>query len=136
MLPKQEKNGLHIVDVDSGGEENASVPATSNAASNKTISQPRPHDQQLVNPASNTECSVPNNLDSRSFWKAGDYVVGPTVKPSPVQGYLEHARVHPKFLHSNATSHKWAFGGILLLTDLCHVLYFLSDWEILSDNSL
>lgn len=24
---------------------------------------------------------------------------------------LEHARVHPKFLHSNATSHKWAFGG-------------------------
>lgn len=26
-------------------------------------------------------------------------------------GQLEHARVHPKFLHSNATSHKWAFGG-------------------------
>lgn len=26
-------------------------------------------------------------------------------------GDLEHARVHPKFLHSNATSHKWAFGG-------------------------
>ena len=26
-------------------------------------------------------------------------------------GELEHARVHPKFLHSNATSHKWAFGG-------------------------
>jgi len=24
---------------------------------------------------------------------------------------VEHARVHPKFLHSNATSHKWAFGG-------------------------
>ena len=24
---------------------------------------------------------------------------------------LEHARIHPKFLHSNATSHKWAFGG-------------------------
>lgn len=21
-------------------------------------------------------------------------------------------RVHPKFLHSNATSHKWALGGI------------------------
>jgi len=26
-------------------------------------------------------------------------------------GDLEHARIHPKFLHSNATSHKWAFGG-------------------------
>lgn len=22
-----------------------------------------------------------------------------------------HIRVHPKFLHSNATSHKWVFGG-------------------------
>lgn len=24
-----------------------------------------------------------------------------------------HMRIHPMFLHSNATSHKWAFGGIL-----------------------
>lgn len=24
---------------------------------------------------------------------------------------LDHVRVHPKFLHSNATSHKWALGG-------------------------
>ncbi|KAI3785314.1 hypothetical protein L1987_44430 [Smallanthus sonchifolius] len=30
---------------------------------------------------------------------------------------LEHARVHPKFLHSNATSHKWAFGAIAELLD-------------------
>ena len=22
-----------------------------------------------------------------------------------------HMRIHPMFLHSNATSHKWAFGG-------------------------
>lgn len=32
-------------------------------------------------------------------------------------GDLEHARVHPKFLHSNATSHKWAFGAIAELLD-------------------
>lgn len=31
-----------------------------------------------------------------------------------IAGSLEHARVHPKFLHSNATSHKWAFGGKVL----------------------
>lgn len=24
---------------------------------------------------------------------------------------MDHVRVHPKFLHSNATSHKWALGG-------------------------
>lgn len=27
---------------------------------------------------------------------------------------LDHVRVHPKFLHSNATSHKWALGGDLV----------------------
>lgn len=26
---------------------------------------------------------------------------------------MDHARIHPKFLHSNATSHKWALGGML-----------------------
>lgn len=26
---------------------------------------------------------------------------------------MDHVRVHPKFLHSNATSHKWALGGKL-----------------------
>lgn len=26
--------------------------------------------------------------------------------------------VHPKFLHSNATSHKWAFGGIAIVTEI------------------
>ncbi|XP_061999825.1 protein MICRORCHIDIA 2-like isoform X1 [Rosa rugosa] len=56
-------------------------------------------------------------LTSRSFWKAGDYVVGPSKRPSLAKGQLEHARVHPKFLHSNATSHKWAFGAIAELLD-------------------
>lgn len=56
------------------------------------------------------------SLESRSFWKAGDYEVGPT-KFTSFQGDLEHARVHPKFLHSNATSHKWAFGAIAELLD-------------------
>ncbi|GFQ03226.1 morc family cw-type zinc finger protein 3 [Phtheirospermum japonicum] len=55
-------------------------------------------------------------LDNRSFWRAGAYESGPTVS-TLVQGDLEHARVHPKFLHSNATSHKWAFGAIAELLD-------------------
>ncbi|KAJ0542789.1 hypothetical protein HanHA89_Chr09g0343641 [Helianthus annuus] len=36
---------------------------------------------------------------------------------STINCELEHARVHPKFLHSNATSHKWAFGAIAELLD-------------------
>ncbi|KAJ0733212.1 putative histidine kinase/HSP90-like ATPase superfamily, morc, S5 domain 2 [Helianthus annuus] len=55
-------------------------------------------------------------LENRSFWKAGAFDIGPT-KWTPSQGELEHARVHPKFLHSNATSHKWAFGAIAELLD-------------------
>ena len=32
--------------------------------------------------------------------------------PMFATGALEPARVHPKFLHSNATSHTWALGGM------------------------
>ncbi|KAL0547124.1 hypothetical protein IC582_017047 [Cucumis melo] len=56
-------------------------------------------------------------LDWRSFWKAGNFDFGLTGNPLPDDGDLEHARVHPKFLHSNATSHKWAFGAIAELLD-------------------
>jgi sensor histidine kinase regulating citrate/malate metabolism len=35
----------------------------------------------------------------------------------PVAGSMDHVRVHPKFLHSNATSHKWALGAIAELLD-------------------
>eukprot|EP01018_Ginkgo_biloba_P034568 Gb_41838 [translate_table: standard] len=80
----------------------------------------------------------------RQFWKAGDYEVRSTAKriiqsitslyymptfimlsitslfltyvQSSVDG-MDHVRVHPKFLHSNATSHKWALGAIAELLD-------------------
>ncbi|KAF8101137.1 hypothetical protein N665_0210s0072 [Sinapis alba] len=56
-------------------------------------------------------------LECRSFWKAGESFVTPNVVSQAAPGMLEHARVHPKFLHSNATSHKWAFGAIAELLD-------------------
>ncbi|XP_021274713.1 protein MICRORCHIDIA 2-like [Herrania umbratica] len=80
-------------------------------------------------------------LESRSFWKAGNYAAGPTSKPV-LQGSLEHARVHPKFLHSNATSHKWAFGAIAELMDnavdeIHHGATFLKvdKIDVMKDNS-
>ncbi|XP_047312207.1 protein MICRORCHIDIA 2-like isoform X2 [Impatiens glandulifera] len=54
--------------------------------------------------------------DSRSFWQAGNYEMGHS-NFRPMNGELEHARVHPKFLHTNATSHKWAFGAIAEILD-------------------
>ncbi|BBG93865.1 Histidine kinase-, DNA gyrase B-, and HSP90-like ATPase family protein, partial [Prunus dulcis] len=44
----------------------------------------------------------------KQFWKAGDYEGGIG---------MDHVRVHPKFLHSNATSHKWALGAFAELLD-------------------
>ncbi|OVA09609.1 hypothetical protein BVC80_9101g136 [Macleaya cordata] len=66
----------------------------------------------------------PRNLDGvqscKQFWKAGDY-----------DGGMDHVRVHPKFLHSNATSHKWALGAFAELLDnsldeVCHGATFVN----------
>uniref|UniRef100_A0A0E0E1X6 4Fe-4S ferredoxin-type domain-containing protein n=1 Tax=Oryza meridionalis TaxID=40149 RepID=A0A0E0E1X6_9ORYZ len=62
-------------------------------------------------------CSRPMSIASpfpRQFWKAGEYSVAaqPTINSDQ-----NHLRIHPKFLHSNATSHKWAFGAIAELLD-------------------
>ncbi|CAL9074030.1 unnamed protein product [Musa acuminata var. zebrina] len=50
------------------------------------------------------------------FWKSGDYEVGQAISPISETG-RNCLRIHPKFLHSNATSHKWAFGAIAELLD-------------------
>ncbi|KAM0915884.1 hypothetical protein ACQ4PT_010540 [Festuca glaucescens] len=65
--------------------------------------------------------SGPRSLDCRSFWKAG----ASEAPSAPARefhdaletGDFDRARVHPKFLHTNATSHKWAFGAIAELLD-------------------
>ncbi|XP_038982937.1 protein MICRORCHIDIA 6-like isoform X2 [Phoenix dactylifera] len=70
-----------------------------------------------------TFCYLPELPDSvplcRWFWKAGDSVTGATPEPISIVhvGVQDRLRVHPKFLHSNATSHKWAFGAIAELLD-------------------
>ncbi|XP_017216539.1 protein MICRORCHIDIA 6 [Daucus carota subsp. sativus] len=52
----------------------------------------------------------------RQFWKAGKYDDGVAPKAN-LQNGTNHLYIHPKFLHSNATSHKWAFGAIAELID-------------------
>ncbi|KAE8797984.1 CRT1-like GHKL ATPase [Hordeum vulgare] len=61
----------------------------------------------------------PPRATTKQFWKAGDYDGNPAgaVEPPPSASGLEHVRVHPKFLHSNATSHKWALGALAELLD-------------------
>eukprot|EP00249_Psilotum_nudum_P016985 c26093_g1_i1 orf=1048-3555(+) len=57
-----------------------------------------------------------SNRVSKQFWKAGDYD-SDQARQRIVVGGMDHVRVHPKFLHSNATSHKWALGAVAELLD-------------------
>ncbi|XP_060196988.1 protein MICRORCHIDIA 7-like [Lycium barbarum] len=53
----------------------------------------------------------------KQFWKAGDYEgIDGGFAAGHADG-MDHVRVHPKFLHSNATSHKWALGAFAELLD-------------------
>ncbi|KAL0927964.1 hypothetical protein M5K25_002192 [Dendrobium thyrsiflorum] len=69
-----------------------------------------------LNPSS--QCSTSHKFlpHCRQFWKAGDYSAVDATQPTS-KTYQNRMRVHPKFLHSNATSHKWAFGAIAELLD-------------------
>ncbi|XP_062102504.1 protein MICRORCHIDIA 2-like [Humulus lupulus] len=125
MPLKSEKDLVEICisDEEDDGGAGGSV-GNSDASSNKAASETDPpHEPQSQSPSDNrtstiaTTTSDPSILDYRSFWKAGSYAVNSSIKPPSSQDQLEHARVHPKFLHSNATSHKWAFGAIAELLD-------------------
>ncbi|ESW28090.1 hypothetical protein PHAVU_003G258200 [Phaseolus vulgaris] len=116
LFPKTEKNDVLVVDIDSESEDGDTVVSTIKDELSQKIPSSQVELVQQETPVSSSALSVPDGR-FRSFWKAGDFVVGPSSKPAPFQGHLEHARVHPKFLHSNATSHKWAFGAIAELVD-------------------
>ncbi|KAL8140816.1 hypothetical protein V2J09_006837, partial [Rumex salicifolius] len=53
----------------------------------------------------------------RQFWKSGEYLEENAVSKSSTQNNRSYLHVHPKFLHTNATSHKWAFGAFAELLD-------------------
>ncbi|KAM7464774.1 hypothetical protein LguiA_032895 [Lonicera macranthoides] len=114
-------------------EERALLKQQSSSALPNIINQnsmPPPLVPELSVSAASTKTTIVNNNNSlvvvescKQFWKAGDYDGGsnnPTTTDSPASSHtvgMDHARVHPKFLHSNATSHKWALGAFAELLD-------------------
>ncbi|PNT73037.1 protein MICRORCHIDIA 6 isoform X2 [Brachypodium distachyon] len=54
---------------------------------------------------------------SRKFWSAGEYEADGGSPAQPARNVQNRMCVHPKFLHSNATSHKWPFGAVAELLD-------------------
>ncbi|KAK0603456.1 hypothetical protein LWI29_005162 [Acer saccharum] len=124
MPPKSEKP-VDLVEIPSDDDDNvkptaAAARASTTTTTTTTTSQSsRPPQVNKTTPQSKPPVPVDKTTEvaSRSFWKAGNFAVASTNKLAFVPATLEHARVHPKFLHSNATSHKWAFGAIAELLD-------------------
>ncbi|CAN4085495.1 unnamed protein product [Withania somnifera] len=81
---------------------------------------PPPKEPPLPLPAppngSNTDLGT-SESSCKQFWKAGDYGGTSSANSGLTSGGIDHVRVHPKFLHSNATSHKWVLGAFAELLD-------------------
>ncbi|CAN1344390.1 Protein MICRORCHIDIA 2 [Linum perenne] len=108
MATQAKRVPTEVVEIGSSDDEDDDVAVA------RTLPQRAPQSQQQ---RSASAAPGYRTLDCRNFWKAGGSDVLPMVRKAPASGELEHARVHPKFLHSNATSHKWAFGAIAELLD-------------------
>lgn len=103
MPPKIEKAPVNTVEVIDSDDDEGGVGLGTTTRSETLVN---------IETASHAGIRAQQTLsESQSFWKAGAYDVLPTWRPPSDGALLEHARVHPKFLHSNATSHRWAFGG-------------------------
>ncbi|XP_072150127.1 protein MICRORCHIDIA 6 [Setaria viridis] len=72
-------------------------------------------DEALEGTSARRPCPAPRL--SRKFWSAGDYDAGAGSSAPQPQTVQNRMCVHPEFLHSNATSHKWPFGAVAELLD-------------------
>ncbi|KAJ1691490.1 hypothetical protein LUZ63_015645 [Rhynchospora breviuscula] len=96
-------------------------PSTSGPCLPSTSGPCHPSTSGTLHPSATGPClpsaSGPDQI-SRQFWKAGDYTPSLNYAAAPSGGGPQNRMlIHPKFLHSNATSHKWAFGAIAELLD-------------------
>ncbi|CAL5042866.1 unnamed protein product [Urochloa decumbens] len=85
-----------------------------NSAESTTSLSRKQEESHSVTGFLNTSHALAAEPFSRQFWKAGEYRLATQAATNNCQNPL---RIHPKFLHSNATSHKWAFGAIAELLD-------------------
>ncbi|KAL5076408.1 hypothetical protein RYX36_015392 [Vicia faba] len=111
-LVKCEKSRTQVTRHDADENISCSAPSTGHSYSSVLEQGPSPIDDTGISYASSI-CAAPL---SRQFWKAGSYDdrQGSQMSVKDGNNYLH---VHPMFLHSNATSHKWAFGALAELLD-------------------
>ncbi|KAL1218814.1 Protein MICRORCHIDIA 4 [Cardamine amara subsp. amara] len=123
------ENNNGIVDIESGGDSrDVSVVVGAKRARSGSGDSPvkklaivvAEEERIVAIPA--TPCNFvappPLSLNTcKQFWKAGDYEGSSGGDWEVSAGGFDHVRVHPKFLHSNATSHKWSLGAFAELLD-------------------
>ncbi|WRX20107.1 Morc [Theobroma cacao] len=103
MIQEEEEN--RDVEACRTGNSNSSVPYQGGSTVNESCLSSSPA----------ASCVIPI---CRQFWRSGNYEVGDRSKlKAAKQDGRNQFRVHPMFLHSNATSHKWVFGAIAELLD-------------------
>ncbi|CAN8328006.1 unnamed protein product [Cochlearia groenlandica] len=116
-MPKANNTVSNVVLVDSDSDDDIAGIVGGGGGEAFRSSSSLMENQRVPAPISDATVASRETLECRSFWKAGDnFEIQKCVTPA-ASGMLEHARIHPKFLHSNATSHKWAFGAIAELID-------------------
>ncbi|TYI52044.1 hypothetical protein E1A91_D12G218900v1 [Gossypium mustelinum] len=93
-------------------EDPAPIPLAYDTAAAEVSATVSPLEQ-----AASASLSPSSSVLCKQFWKAGDYEGAPSSAWELSTGGMDHVRVHPKFLHSNATSHKWALGAFAELLD-------------------
>ncbi|KAK1317127.1 hypothetical protein QJS10_CPA05g01904 [Acorus calamus] len=103
-----------VIAIDSDSDDTEANPAFAGEA-NAAASPPPPP------PVVSSGCQY-QTLENRSFWRVGASVEAAAPGLSRMQypfetSSMDRARIHPKFLHSNATSHRWALGAIAELLD-------------------
>ncbi|XP_029129905.1 protein MICRORCHIDIA 6 isoform X3 [Cajanus cajan] len=111
-LAKRKRSRSHTTRQDSEENISSNGPSTGHSSSSVLEQGPSPMDDTGISYAS----PIGSAPLCRQFWKAGHYDDGLGSKVT-VQNAKNYLHVHPMFLHSNATSHKWAFGAIAELLD-------------------
>ena len=90
-------------------------------ASDPKTNRPQP---VYTNRAAGQGSSSNGTVACKTFWQAGDYSSSGRAaddddfhRAAAAADGLDRPTTHPKFLHSNATSHKWALGALAELLD-------------------
>ncbi|XP_039162400.1 protein MICRORCHIDIA 6 [Eucalyptus grandis] len=102
-----------LLEKQESGEERSSNALSTGKSGTSVLDQAQSALDDTGLSSMSTICPPPLN---RQFWKSGSYHNEHSAKTS-IQNGRNYLHVHPMFLHSNATSHKWVFGAIAELLD-------------------